>query len=65
MRRQKVREDLLTGLYEGVRFRISDVTARRMVKKEKKRELQTLFEGQVMCFSRFDDTKNRRRARRT
>ena len=51
------REDLLTGLYEGVRFRISDVTARRMVKKEKKRELQTLFEGQVMCFSRFDDTK--------
>ena len=51
------REDLLTGLYEGVRFRISDVTARRMVKKEKKRELQTLFDGQVMCFSRFDDTK--------
>ena len=51
------REDMLTGLYEGVRFRISDVTARRMVKKGKRRELQTLFDGQVMCFSRFDDTK--------
>ncbi len=51
------REDLLTGLYEGVRFRISDVTARRMVKKGKRRELENLFEGQVMCFSRFDDSK--------
>ena len=51
------REDLLTGLYEGVRFRVSDVTAREMVRRNKKRELHTLFDGQVMCFSRFDDTK--------
>lgn len=51
------REDLLTGLCEGARFRISDVTARRMVRKGKKRELETLFDGQVMCFSRFDGAK--------
>lgn len=51
------REDLLTGLCEGARFRISDVTARRMVRRGKKRRLETVFDGQVMCFSRFDDRK--------
>lgn len=51
------REDLLTGLCEGAHFRISDVTARCMVRRGKKRRLETVFDGQVMCFSRFDDMK--------
>jgi len=44
-------------LCASARFRISDVTARRMVKKGKTRKLETLVDGQVMCFSRFDGAK--------
>ncbi|MBQ9991088.1 MAG: DUF3137 domain-containing protein [Lachnospiraceae bacterium] len=50
-------EDLLTGKYQDIRFSYSDIETKRMVRRGKKRELQTIFEGQVMIFSSFDSTK--------
>ncbi|OUO92764.1 DUF3137 domain-containing protein [Cloacibacillus sp. An23] len=45
-------EDRLTGFYNGARFRISDVTARKMTRRGKKNELVEVFGGQLLCFSR-------------
>lgn len=51
-------EDLLTGLYQDVRFRFSDVTSRRLVRKSRGRgDLVEIFNGQVIQFDRFDDRK--------
>ena len=50
-------EDLLTGCYRGVRFAFSDVTTKRMVRRGKRSELDTLFDGQVIRFDRFDQQK--------
>lgn len=50
-------EDLLTGCYQSVRFAFADVTTRRMVRRGKRNELDTLFDGQVIRFDRFDRQK--------
>ena len=50
-------EDLLTGCYQNVRFAFSDVTTKRMVRRGKRNELDTLFDGQVIRFDRFDHQK--------
>ena len=50
-------EDLLLGTYEGVNFKISDVTTKKLVYRDNKRKVEEIFEGQVLCFYKFDDTK--------
>lgn len=50
-------EDLLTGCYQNVRFTFADVTTRRLVRRGKRSEIETLFDGQVIRFDRFDHQK--------
>ena len=50
-------EDRLTGCYQDVRFAFADVTTRRLVRRGKRSELETLFDGQVIRFDRFDCQK--------
>lgn len=50
-------EDLLSGSYQGVRFLYGDVETKHLVVNGKRREVRTIFEGQVMRFSSFDETK--------
>lgn len=50
-------EDLLRGEYEGISFIISDVTARKLVRRNKKTRLEEVFDGQILCLFQFDDTK--------
>ena len=50
-------EDLLLGEYENVRFKISDVTTYEMVRIKKRKHLEELFSGQMLCLEQFDDRK--------
>ena len=50
-------EDLLFGIYENVRFKISDVTTKKMVRGNKKNRIKEIFSGQIICFFQFDDIK--------
>lgn len=50
-------EDLLTGCYQNVRFAFSDVTTRCLVRRGKRSEIETVFDGQVIRFDRFDHQK--------
>ena len=50
-------EDLLLGQYENVGFKISDVTTKKMVRRDKKNRVEEIFDGQILCLSRFDDIK--------
>ena len=50
-------EDMLSGNYQGIKFQYADVKTRHMVSSGKRREVRTIFEGQVMRFATFDETK--------
>lgn len=50
-------EDLVTGRYYGIRFAFSDVHTRKLVKGSKGMRVETIFHGQVLHFSSFDDIK--------
>ena len=50
-------EDFLSGSYQGIRFLYGDVETKRIVSSGKRRRVETIFEGQVMRFSTFDETK--------
>lgn len=50
-------EDLLMGEYENIRFQISDVCTRKMVRMSKKNRVEEIFSGQMICLDQFDDTK--------
>ncbi len=51
-------EDLLTGSYRGTGFQYCDVKTQKMVVHGKERRLETIFEGQIMRFDSFDETKS-------
>ena len=51
------REDLLTGIYQGVPFKFSDVKTRKVVRYGKLTKIENIFAGQVMCFFGFDRNK--------
>lgn len=44
-------EDLLTGIFRGLPFAYCDVAAKYLRYRQKKAELETIFQGQVMRFS--------------
>lgn len=46
-------EDLLMGNYEGVPFKFSDVTTKRMVHRNKKNRIEEIFSGQVLGFKQY------------
>ena len=50
-------EDLLSGTYQGIEFQYADVKTQHVVSSGKRREVRTIFEGQVMRFASFDETK--------
>lgn len=50
-------EDLLLGTYEGINFKVSDVTTKKLVHRNDKARIETIFQGQVLCFYKFDDIK--------
>ena len=50
-------EDLLMGEYENIRFQISDVCTRKMVRMSKKNRVEEIFSGQMICLDQFDDKK--------
>lgn len=50
-------EDLLTGKYEEVKFIYGDVETKYLARSGKRREIRTIFQGQVMVFSSFDRSK--------
>ncbi len=50
-------EDLLFGVYENVRFKISDVTTKKIVHRNNKKRIKEIFSGQVLCLFQFDDIK--------
>ena len=50
-------EDLLFGIYENVRFKISDVTTKKMVRGNKKNRVKEIFSGQILCLFNFDNIK--------
>lgn len=50
-------EDFLSGTYRGIGFLYGDVETKHIVSSGKRREVRTIFEGQVMRFSTFDETK--------
>lgn len=50
-------EDLLMGEYENIRFQISDVCTRKMVRMSKKNRVEEIFSGQMICLDKFDDKK--------
>ncbi len=51
-------EDLLIGEYENIRFKISDVTTYKTVKRHKRKHIEEIFSGQMICITQFDDIKN-------
>lgn len=50
-------EDLLTGRYGEIEFRYCDVETKYLARRGKKREVRTIFEGQVIRFATFNQTK--------
>lgn len=51
-------EDLLIGEYENIRFKISDVTTYKTVKIHKRKRIEEIFSGQMICLNQFDNRKN-------
>ncbi len=50
-------EDLLKGTYQNIRFHYCDVKTQYMSRSGKKQEVRTIFEGQVMRFASFNQSK--------
>lgn len=50
-------EDLLFGIYDNIRFKISDVTTKKMVRGNKRNKIKEIFSGQIICLFQFDDMK--------
>ena len=50
-------EDLLFGIYDDIRFKISDVTTKKMVRGNKKNRIKEIFNGQIICIFHFDNMK--------
>ena len=50
-------EDLLEGTCDGTRFKISDVTTQKVVRRNKKTRTEEIFSGQVICLYQFDEMK--------
>ena len=50
-------EDMLSGCYQGLRFRYCDVSTARVTGAGKRRREESLFHGQVIHFSSFDEVK--------
>ncbi len=50
-------EDMLCGVYKGIRFQFCDITTKRYVQSGRFKNLETVFKGQVMRFDRFDHMK--------
>lgn len=50
-------EDLLFGEYESVSFKISDVTTKKIVRRNKKNRIEEIFSGQIICIYQFDEMK--------
>lgn len=50
-------EDQLFGEYEHVKFRISDVVTKKLVRRDGKTKTEEIFGGQVICLLGFDDLK--------
>ena len=46
-------EDLLMGNYEGIPFKFSDVTTKRIVHRNKKNRIEEIFSGQVLGFKQY------------
>lgn len=44
-------EDLLTGTYQGMRFSYCDVITQFLKRQGKRSHVETIFYGQIMCFS--------------
>lgn len=52
------KEDLLLGQYQGIYFKLSDVTTQKPKIGDKNKKVEEIFSGQVMCVYRFDDRKS-------
>ena len=50
-------EDLLIGEYENIRFKISDITTYKTVKIYKRKRIEEIFSGQMICLEQFDNIK--------
>lgn len=50
-------EDQLIGEYEHIKFRISDVVTKKLVRHDGKTKTEEIFGGQVICLLGFDDLK--------
>lgn len=50
-------EDLLMGEYENVKFKISDVTTYKIVQIKKRKRIEEIFKGQMICLDPFDNRK--------
>ncbi len=50
-------EDMLDGTYDGINFKISDVTTQKIVRKNKGTKVEEIFSGQILCLFDFDDNK--------
>ncbi len=50
-------EDLLFGIYDNIRFKISDVCTKKIVHRNKKNRIKEIFSGQIICLFQFDDIK--------
>lgn len=50
-------EDQLFGEYEHVKFRISDVVTKKLIRRDGKTKTEEIFGGQVICLLGFDDLK--------
>lgn len=46
-------EDLLMGFYDGIPFKFSDVTTKRIVHRNKKNRIEEIFSGQVLGFKQY------------
>lgn len=51
------KEDLLLGQYQGIYFKLSDVTTQKPKVSDKHNKVEEIFSGQVMCVYQFDDRK--------
>lgn len=52
------KEDLLLGQYQGIYFKLSDVTTQKPKIGDKNNKVEEIFSGQVMCVYQFDDRKS-------
>lgn len=57
MKRYYLSENMVTGRYRDTRFMISDIHTRRLVKCGRSMRMESIFNGQVLCFDFFDERK--------